>query len=124
MGKKILVIDNNQDISAALAFKLRSHGYEVLTADGGKEGLEVARKEAPHLILLDFMMPGMDGSETALLLKLDDKTKNIPVIFLTSLIEEKDTISNNFVDYMAIPKSIRFADLFRTIDEVLDKGAL
>ena len=83
MAKKILIIDDNRDISDELAFKLRGHGYEVLTANSGKEGLEIALKEAPHLILLDFMMPVMDGPETALQLKSDDKTKEC---FFTGII--------------------------------------
>ena len=77
---KILVVDDEIYIVHILDFSLGMEGYEVLTALDGEQALEKARTEHPDLIVLDIMMPKLDGYETCKLLKGDDSTRNIPVI--------------------------------------------
>ncbi len=99
---KILVVDDEEDILDLLELRLAANGYSVVTANNGKDAIRLAKEEHPNLILLDIMMPGMDGSEVAGILRNDPETKNIPVVFLTCLYsqdEEKNwghTIHGNF----------------------------
>lgn len=84
MLEKILFIDDEPDLVKVVAVRLEASKYRVITASDGKEGLEKARIENPNLILLDIMMPGMDGFEVLRELKRDPKTTDIPVIMLTA----------------------------------------
>lgn len=88
--KRILVIDDEVDLVNLLTMRLEAEGYEVLSALDGRSGLDKAREERPDLILLDVMMPIMDGYQVCRFLKFDDELKNIPVIMLTARIQEKD----------------------------------
>ncbi|MBI3011786.1 MAG: response regulator [Candidatus Omnitrophica bacterium] len=83
--KRILIIDDTRDVLQILSRRLQSWGYEVLTTESGEEGLRIAKEQAPHLILLDVMMPKMKGREVCARLKSDPKTEKTPVIFLTAL---------------------------------------
>ena len=82
---RILIVDDTEDILLVVSRRLKSWGYEVLTASSGEEGLEIAFEDLPDLILLDVMMPRMKGREVCAKLKADPKTKHIPIIFLTAL---------------------------------------
>ena len=79
-----MVIDDEQDFVTMLRARLQIEGYEVLTAEDGTKGLQVARKERPDLIILDIMMPGMDGHAVCDVLKKSSLTWSIPVIYLTA----------------------------------------
>jgi two-component system alkaline phosphatase synthesis response regulator PhoP len=81
---KILVVDDEIYIVHILDFSLAMEGYEVLTALDGEQALEKARSEQPDLIVLDIMMPKLDGYETCKMLKADDRTRHIPVILLSA----------------------------------------
>jgi len=81
---KILIIDDDEDIRKLVSYHLSLSRHEILAAENGKEGLEIAVKQKPDLILLDIMMPEMDGLEVCISLKKDRKTKSIPVFMLTS----------------------------------------
>ena len=83
--KRILIVDDTPDILLVVAKRLQSWGYDALIAESGEEGLKIAMKEIPDLILLDIMMPKMKGRDVALRLKGDPKTAGIPIIFLTAL---------------------------------------
>jgi len=84
MGKiKILLIDDEKDLVETLTFRLEANGYEVIKAYDGREALEKAGKERPNLILLDVMMPQIDGFEVLKRLKNNSETERIPVIMLT-----------------------------------------
>ena len=83
--KRILIVDDTKDILLVVARRLKSWGYEPLTADSGEEGLKIAQEQLPDLVLLDIMMPKMKGRDVCARLKADPKTAHIPVIFLTAL---------------------------------------
>ena len=84
-GRRILLVDDTKDILLVVSKRLESWGYEALTADSGEEGLRIAQKQRPDLILLDIMMPKMKGRDVCVRLKADPKTADIPVILLSAL---------------------------------------
>lgn len=88
--KKILLIDDEEDLIEELKLGLEGNGCEVLTAYDGQEGLEKARREKPDLILLDILMPEVNGFQVCHDLKKDTATQSIPVIMLTAMAQEKD----------------------------------
>lgn len=89
--KRILLIDDERDIRAVVAFCLRkTAGWHVSSAGGGAEGLAIARAEQPDAILLDVMMPDLDGPATLQRLQADAQTRDIPVIFLTAKAQGAD----------------------------------
>jgi two-component system alkaline phosphatase synthesis response regulator PhoP len=81
---KILVVDDEVNITQILEFSIGAEGYEVITASNGEEAVEKARREQPDLIILDIMMPRIDGYEACRILKSNPLTKNIPVVLLTA----------------------------------------
>ena len=85
---KILVVDDEEKFTKLYSTILMKEGYEVVTASGAKKGFDLAVSAQPNLILLDIMMPSVDGAEALETLSEDARTKHIPVIFLTSLIKE------------------------------------
>jgi DNA-binding response OmpR family regulator len=88
--KLVLVVDDEPDVNSMLSLLVRSQGFQVITALDGQAGLEKARSELPDLILLDVMLPRLDGYRVARMLKFDEKYKHIPIIMLTAKIQEKD----------------------------------
>lgn len=82
--KKILIIDDEPQILLISAVRLKANGYAVMTALSGKEGLEKARAELPDLVLLDYIMPEMDGAEVLAQFKKDPAMKHIPVVMFTA----------------------------------------
>ena len=86
MSKKILIIDDEQDLADVLSFRLEAHGFQVVSALNGPTGLEKAKSGKPDLILLDLMMPGMDGFGVAKRLKGDPDTAGIPIIIFTAAV--------------------------------------
>lgn len=81
---KILVVDDEINITQILQFSIGAEGYEVITAQNGEEAIDKARREQPDLIILDIMMPRIDGYEACRILKANPLTKNIPVVLLTA----------------------------------------
>jgi CheY-like chemotaxis protein len=89
--KRILLIDDEADIREVAEFAFESEGgFEVYTASGGRRGIETARTEQPDIILLDVMMPELDGPSTFGLLQQSEETRHIPVIFLTAKVQAGD----------------------------------
>ena len=88
--KKILVVDDEPDVASLLTLMLKSQGYEVITAGDGQDALEKARSEKPDLIVLDIMLPKLDGYRVARMLKFDENFSHIPIIMVTAKIQEKD----------------------------------
>jgi CheY-like chemotaxis protein len=90
---KILLVDDDADFTEATKLLLESRYYEVTVANDGKEGLKKAHTEEPNLIILDVMMPEMDGYEVCAKLKSDPKYRHIPILLLTAVGEEISTTS-------------------------------
>ncbi len=88
--KKILLVDDEKDLAETVVFQLRISGYEAIVAYDGQEGLEKARKEKPDLIILDLMLPKMDGYKVCGLLKSDSRYAKIPIIMFTARAQESD----------------------------------
>jgi DNA-binding response OmpR family regulator len=110
MMKKILVVDDEDDILQFLKLVLQEKGYGVATASGGHEALTRAQLERPDLILLDIMMPQMDGWEVLKLLRVDPETARIPVAMLSARTEAKDRVQGlqeGAIDYICKPFSLQ-----------------
>ena len=90
MAKKVLVVEDETELVAALEVRLKTEGYEVVVAYDGEEGLNKAREENPDLIILDIMLPKMDGFKVSRLLKFDERYEHIPIIMLTAKAELED----------------------------------
>jgi DNA-binding response OmpR family regulator len=90
--KKILVVDDEVDLVKTIQFSLETEGYKVFVSYNGEDALNQARKENPDLILLDIMLPKLDGYKVCRLLKFDEKYKHIPILMLTAKTQEKDKI--------------------------------
>jgi two-component system alkaline phosphatase synthesis response regulator PhoP len=90
--KKILIVDDEIDLVETIRFPLESEGFTVLVAYNGEDGLNQARKELPDLIILDIMLPKLDGYKVCRLLKFDERYKNIPILMLTARAQEKDRL--------------------------------
>ena len=88
--KKILIVDDEADIIEILQFVLEANGYECVTAMDGEEGLKLAREISPDLIILDVMMPKINGYKISRLLKYDNKYKDIPIIMVTARSQLED----------------------------------
>lgn len=84
MAEKILVVDDEPHILSMVSRRLSAHGYEVIVASSGEEGIRKAEKDPPDLILLDQVMPGMQGDEVLSLMKKNPATTKIPVIMFTA----------------------------------------
>ena len=95
-GKKILVVDDEKKIRELLDLRLSSEGYEVVLAQDGEHGVEMARKHLPDLIIMDVMMPRMDGAEAVKIIQEDAVTRHIPIIFLTSIITKEEESQQAF----------------------------
>ncbi len=117
---KILIADDDPRSIKLLNFRLKGMGHEAIYALNGREALEIAAKEKPDLILLDVMMPVMNGFQVLRKLKLQEETKNIPVIMLTAKMQEKDIvfgIEAGAMDYVTKPFS--FAELNARVNRAL-----
>jgi len=108
--ERILVVDDEEDILELIRFNLAREGYPVICTTSGEESLKIARKEHPDLIVLDLMLPGIDGLEVARVLKNDSKTSDIAIIMLTAKTEEPDIVTGLELgadDYVTKPFSPR-----------------
>lgn len=110
MADKVLIIDDEEHIVELIRYNLEASGYVTVEAYNGIEGLKLAKQEMPDLVLLDLMLPGIDGLEVCKRLRSDDKLKNIPIIMLTAKSEEIDKILGLELgadDYITKPFSVR-----------------
>jgi two-component system phosphate regulon response regulator PhoB len=121
--KKVLVVDDEKDLVDLVAYNLQRNGLAVMTARDGQQALEIARKETPDLILLDLMLPGLDGTEVARQLKNDPRTSQIPIIMLTAKSEETDVVVGLTLgadDYVTKPFSMKI--LLARLNSVLRRS--
>lgn len=117
---RILVVDDESDVAELLRLVLGKKGFEVQAASSGMEGLARAQSTLPDLVLLDIMMREMDGWEVLKLLKLDERTRAIPVVILSARAEPRDKIrglQEGAVDYVTKPFVVR--DMVQTIEAAL-----
>ena len=108
--EKILVVDDEEDILELVRYNLTREGYSVICASTGEEGLNAAKSKSPDLIILDLMLPGIDGLDVARSLKIDNSTKHIPIVMLTAKGEEADIVTGLELgadDYISKPFSPR-----------------
>ena len=124
MGKgKILIVEDDHDIVDMVDYNLKEHGYETVSAFNGKKGIESAEKEQPDLIILDIMLPVIDGFEVCKILKNNQKTANIPIIILSAKSQETDKVVGLELgadDYVTKPFSPR--ELIARIRAILRRG--
>lgn len=121
--QSILVVEDDKHISKLIKYNLEKAGFECFLADDGEEALKVLKSEGVHLIILDIMLPKMDGFEVCRLIKQDAKLKNIPIIMLTAKGEEVDRIVGLELgadDYVVKPFSPR--ELMLRIKAILRRG--
>jgi CheY-like chemotaxis protein len=117
---KVLCVDDDHDQRMLISFLLERHGMDVRTANSGQQGIDIAREWMPDLILMDLMMPDMNGFQATETLRADPRTRDIPVLALTAYGEEqmrdkaKEVGINGFVLKTILP-----ADLIETIREHL-----
>jgi two-component system, OmpR family, alkaline phosphatase synthesis response regulator PhoP len=108
--EKILVVDDEEDILELIRFNLVREGYKVLCAPSGEEAMNIGQSEIPDLMVLDLMLPGIDGLEVTRILKNDSRTKDIPIVMLTAKGEEADIVTGLELgadDYITKPFSPR-----------------
>jgi two-component system alkaline phosphatase synthesis response regulator PhoP len=108
--ESILAVEDDEDILELLKYNLAKEGYRVNTVTSGEDGLQLARSTTPDLILLDLMLPGVDGLEVCRRLKMDPKTRQVPIIMLTAKGEETDIVTGlelGAEDYITKPFSPR-----------------
>lgn len=93
MSNKILLVDDDADILEFVGYNLKKEGYQVFTADNGKAAVKIAKEETPDLVILDVMMPGMDGVETCIEMKETPSLSNTIIVFLTARNEDYSQIA-------------------------------
>lgn len=122
INKKILVVDDEVDIQSMVKMRLEANGYAVITAQDGNSAYNLAKSEAPNLIILDLMLPGMDGYQVCRLLKYDEKYRHIPIIMLTARgqQEDKEWGAKAGADFY-MTKPFEAKDLLNKINELIGK---
>ena len=115
--QKILIVDDDDDIRSVSALAARRLGaWEVLLAATGREALDLARSEQPDVILLDVMMPGIDGPATLAMLRDQPDTREIPVIFLTAKVQRRD--AENYEELGALGVIFKPFDVLTFADDI------
>jgi len=119
-NKKIVYIEDEQEMIDLVSLILSRKGYEIIGANGGREGLEIVKSELPDLILLDLMMPDLDGWDVYQQLKAEEDTSDIPVIVITAKAQSIDKVLGLHIakvdDYISKPFSPQ--DLVKSIERV------
>lgn len=118
---KILIVEDERSLMAPLRKKFKLEGFEVVEANDGEKGLELAKKENPDLILLDVVMPNMDGMTMLKKLRKEKKMKKTPVIFLTNLADVNyvnEAIDLDVFDYL-VKSNWRIEDVVKKVKEKL-----
>ncbi|HIJ89897.1 MAG: response regulator transcription factor [Desulfobulbaceae bacterium] len=127
----ILVVEDDENIQQLVGYNLAKAGYHVLYADNGEQALTVIKRERPELIVLDLMLPGLDGFEICKLVRKEPKTKNLPIVMLTAKGEENDIAAGLDLgadDYITKPFSpkiliSRVKAALRRKDGLADEGS-
>ncbi len=124
-ARRVVYIEDDQEMIELVVLILTRRGFDVKGAQGGRKGLDIINQELPDLVLLDLMMPGMDGWEVYQQLKANEKTRNIPVIVITAKAQAIDQVLGLHIakvdDYIAKP--FRPHELLESIDRVLARAS-
>jgi two-component system alkaline phosphatase synthesis response regulator PhoP len=121
---KILVAEDSTTVRRLLRARLKADGYEVVEAEDGLQALELARTEQPSLLVLDKVMPKLDGFEIVRRLKEDDQTRALPIVMLTDQANEREVLDGlelGVDEYMTKPFSLR--ELSLRVSQVLERGS-
>lgn len=124
-GKKVLVVDNEIHIVHVVSIKLRNNGYEVIAAENGAEAFELARQKKPDIVVTDYQMPVMTGTELVKKLRENEETSKIPVIMLTArnlMLEDQQKNQMQISAFLSKPFSPK--ELLRTIEDILYQKAV
>ncbi|MFD2531169.1 response regulator transcription factor [Gracilimonas halophila] len=124
-NKTILVVDDEKDLLDLIEYNLKKENFDVLKAENGEEGIKIAKEHKPDLVLMDIMMPKMDGMEAVEKMRADNDLKSIPIIFLTARSDEKtevEGLNKGGDDYITKPISTtklisRIKAVMRRFDE-------
>ena len=122
-SKNILVVEDDLDIRELISFNLANEGHQVFEANDGEVGIDKARSNNPDLILLDLMLPGIQGLDVCRIIKSDQETKEIPIIMVTALGQEEDIVKGleaGADDYITKPFSIKV--LIARVNAVLKRS--
>lgn len=123
MKNKILVVDDDEGILKTLGKILQFNGYQVLKAISGKEAINTAKKEIPQMVIMDIMLPDLDGPEAVKVLQENPATAEIPILFLSSIIDKEIADSSHVrvgdKVYEAIAKPISSRELIDKMKKVL-----
>jgi len=123
--EKILVVDDEEHIRELIKFNLENNGFKVLCAEDGKEALRIAKEEVPQLVLLDLMLPEIDGYDVCKLIRRDNNISNMPIIMITAKTDELDKVLGLELgadDYITKPFSVR--ELIARVKAVLRRTAV
>lgn len=121
LRKKILLVDDEEETLVFLSSILRRHDYDVVFTSKSTEVVELAKQNKPDVIILDIVMPQLDGGEVAVALENDPATKNIPIVFLSGIVDKKE----EFLDvkagrqYELVAKPVNEEELLAVIKKVL-----
>ncbi len=121
--KKIIIVEDETVLQKAMSIELLSAGYQALTASNGEAGLELIKQEKPDLVLLDLMLPKLNGFEVLAKLKADEGTKNIPVVILSNLGQDEDKkkgLALGAVDYY-IKASTDLSEITKKVEALIGK---
>ena len=120
MGKKVLVVDDEPTIVKMLESRLKTDGYEVFTAHSGEEGLEQCKLAKPDAVILDIMMPDMDGSVVAAHMQEDPNLNKIPIVFLTAVVKPEEIPKNRKIGgHYFLSKSFKITELLDILKKIL-----
>jgi len=124
-NKTILTVDDEERVLQLINDILSTKGYDVISAGSGKEAIRKSKKSLPDLIVMDIMMPDIDGAEAVKLLKEDPATKDIPILFLSGIIMKESGKSEQDINvggdfYSALPKPFGAEELLTAVDKLLE----
>jgi len=122
MTKEILIVDDEPNVVMPIQFLMEQHGYKVMIAERGEDALDLVYQYKPDLVLLDIMLPGIDGYEVCEIIRLDPNYRNIKIIFLTALGREVEIAKGLTLGADAyITKPFSNSALVAKVKEVLEK---
>ena len=120
---RVLVIDDESIVGTVLRYAFQAEGHSIVVADGGREGIELARSESPDAIVLDLMMPVVSGHEVLMVLRDDEATRNVPILVLTAVTmsRERDECLSEGAD-MVMTKPFDPREVAQAVDALMAPG--